>query len=167
MFQINDTIFYPSGGICVIDDIRVVPFDGLPERNYYIVHPVDHPQETFFIPVDNDTIRLRHLISREEALDLMTRVNEIEPIEEPNLKLLKTRIAEALAQHECREWFRVIRTVHHHREALAGRSKRISDTERTYSDTAKRHLYAELSAVLGIPVTEVEAYIIRHIEAAE
>ena len=166
MFQINDTIFYPSGGVCVIDDIRVVPFDGLPDRNYYIIHPIERPQETFFVPVDSDKIKLRHLISREEALALMNNVTEIAPIEESNLKLLKERIVEALARYECVEWFRVIRTVHHHREALAGRSKRISDTERAYSDTAKRYLYTELSIVLDIPLTEVEEHITRHAETA-
>ena len=167
MFQINDTIFYPSGGVCVIDDIRIVHFDGLPERNYYIIHPIEHPQETFFVPVDSDKIKLRKLISREEALDLMDHVTDIPPIEESNLRVLKERIAEALAQYECVEWFRVIRTVHHRREALTGRSKRISDTERAYSDTAKRYLYAELSAVLEIPIDEVEACITRHAEAAK
>ena len=166
MFQIQDTVFYPSGGVCVIDDIRVVPFDGLPDRNYYIIHPIERPQETFFVPVDSDKIKLRHLISREEALALMNNVTEIAPIEESNLKLLKERIVEALARYECVEWFRVIRTVHHHREALAGRSKRISDTERAYSDTAKRYLYTELSIVLDIPLTEVEEHITRHAEAA-
>lgn len=166
MFQINDTIFYPSGGVCVIDDIRVVPFDGLPDRNYYIIHPIERPQETFFVPVDSDKIKLRHLISPEDALALMNNVTEIAPIEESNLKLLKERIVEALARYECVEWFRVIRTVHHHREALAGRSKRISDTERAYSDTAKRYLYTELSIVLDIPLTEVEEHITRHAEAA-
>lgn len=101
MFQIHDTIFYPSGGICIIDDIRIVPFDGLPDRNYYIIHPIDRPQETFFVPVDSDKIRLRHLISREDALDLMHNVTEILPIEETNLKLLKERINESLAQYVC------------------------------------------------------------------
>lgn len=155
MFQIHDTIFYPSGGICIIDDIRVVPFDGLPDRNYYIIHPIDRPQETFFVPVDSDKIRLRHLISREDALDLMHNVTEILPIEETNLKLLKERINESLAQYECIEWFRVIRTVQRHREVLSGRSKRISDTERAYADTAKRYLYAELATVLELPAAEV------------
>lgn len=166
MFQINDTIFYPSGGVCVIDDIRIVPFDGLPDRNYYIIHPVERPQETFFVPVDSDKIKVRHLISREDAIDLMRNVAEIAPIEESNLKLLKDRITEALNKYECVEWFRVIRTVHCHRETLAGKSKRISDTERGYSDTAKRYLYAELSAVLDIPVSEVEDCITKHAEAA-
>ena len=71
MFHIHDTVFYPSGGVCVIDDIRVVPFEGLPDRNYYILHPIDHPQETIFVPVDSDRVRLRHLIGREEAVRLM------------------------------------------------------------------------------------------------
>ena len=155
MFQIHDTVFYPSGGVCVIDDVRAVPFAGLPDRDYYIIHPVERPQETFFVPVDSDKIRLRHLIRREEALALIDGADEIAPIEEDNLKLFKERIAEALAKYECAEWLRVIRTVHRHRTALAGRSKRISDTERAYADTAKRYLYAELSAVLEISAAEV------------
>ena len=99
---------------------------------------------------------------REEAMKLILRVSEIEPIAENNLKLLKERIAKSMAMYECIEWFRVIRTVYHHRETPAGRSKRISDTERAYADTAKRYLYAELSTVLQIPVSEVEEHILRH-----
>ncbi len=167
MFQIHDTIFYPSGGICIIDDIRIVPFDGLPDRNYYVIHPVDRPREIFFVPVDNDQIKLRHLISRDQALELIARVHEIEPIEETNLKLLKERIVQAMSTYECVEWFRVIRTVHHHNAALVGRSKRVSDTERAYADTAKRYLYAELSTALNIPLSEIEGYITRCAESAE
>lgn len=167
MFQVQDTVFYPSGGVCVIDDIRVVPFDGLPDRNYYIIHPVERPQETFFVPVDSDKVKLRRLIDRDRALELMARVHEIEPIEETNLKLLKDRIVQSMSMYECVEWFRVIRTVHHHSAALAGRSKRVSDTERAYADTAKRYLYAELSAVLDIPLSEIENCITRCAESAQ
>ena len=166
MFQVQDTVFYPSGGVCVIDDIRIVPFDGLPDRNYYIIHPIERPQETFFVPVDSDKVKLRRLIDREQALTLMEKVNEIEPIAESNLKLLKERIAASMAMYECVEWFRVIRTVHHHNAALAGRSKRVSDTERAYAETAKRYLYAELSAVLDIPLSEIEDRITQCAESA-
>ena len=165
MFQIHDTIFYPSGGICVIDDIRVVPFDGMPDRNYYIIHPTERPQETFFVPVDSDKIRLRRLIDRAKAEWLMAHLAEIAPIEESNIKLLKERIAESLACCECVEWARVLRTVERHREIRAGRSRRISDTERAWADTARRCLAAELAAVLERPQAEVEEQIDRCIEA--
>jgi hypothetical protein len=57
--------------------------------------------------------------------------------------------------------------VHHHNAALVGRSKRVSDTERAYADTAKRYLYAELSTALNIPLSEMESYITRCAESAK
>lgn len=164
MFQIQDTVFYPSGGVCIIDDIRVVPFEGLPDRNYYILHPVDHPQETIFVPVDSDRVRLRHLIGREEAVHLMEHVHDIDVIEEENIKLRRDLITESMNKHECEEWFRVIRTIYR-RAQQGGKTRRVSDTERAYADTAKRYLYAELSAVLNIPVGQVEDRISQYAEA--
>lgn len=161
MFHIHDTVFYPSGGICTIEDIRVITFPGLPERNYYILHPVERPQETFFVPIDSDTVHLRHLIDKQSAEELIAHAEELAVIDEPSIKVRRERIVEAMACHACHEWLRVIRTVYGlmHRD---GKLCRVSDTERAYADTARRHLYAELSAVLDIPIDHVEAYIAQH-----
>ena len=68
--------------------------------------------------------------------------------------------------HAPSEWVRVIKTVRKRMERFAGasRNQRISETERSFAEDAKRFLYSELSLALNVPVGEMEQYISRHIE---
>ena len=86
--------------------------------------------------------------------------------EEPNAKALRLRYTEAMHTHAPTEWVKVIKTVRRRTELLAGasRTQRISETERSFAEDAKRFLYAELSLALNVPLGEMEQYITRHIE---
>ena len=160
MFQIGSKVFYPTAGVCLIDEVKPLPFPGSNEnRLYYCLHPLHRVADRLFVPVDADPPLLRSLISRDEAEELMESVHTIEVIEESNVKLLKDKMNQALNKHDCREWFRIIKTVHFHGIELARRSKRISDTERSLSDTARRYLYGELACVLDNTPDEVGARI--------
>lgn len=46
----------------------------------------------------------------------------------------------------------------------ASRTQRISETERSFSDNAKRNLHAELSLALGVPEGDMENYITEYIQ---
>ena len=103
-----------------------------------------------YVPVNSETVFLRALMSREAAEELLEQTDEIGLIEEPNAKALRERYVDAMRQHNPVEWVRVIKTVHWRIRRLAEQSntKRISDTERSYAEDAKRYLYMELAIAL-------------------
>lgn len=160
MFAINDYVFYGSGGVCQIVDLQYAPLDGMPkDRQYYILHSVYNQNSVMYIPVDSDGVFLRHLMSREEAEALVKRIPSVEVIEETNAKALRDKYYELMKMHSPIEWVRVMKTVQYRMNEPRQVPRRISETERSFFETAKKHLYSELSIVLEIPLGDVAQYL--------
>lgn len=167
MFGIDEYVYYASGGVCRISDIRYAPLDGMPaDKQYYVMHSLHDPSGVIYVPVNSETVFLRRLLSREEARALIERIPAIQPIEEPNAKALRGKYIETMRRHDPEEWVKVIKTVYSRMQALAAvsHSQRLSDTERSFAEDAKKYLYTELSLALDIPVKEMENYIRAHVE---
>ncbi len=164
MFQKDEYVFYESGGICKISDIQKAPLEGMPaDREYYILQSVHSANGTMYIPVDNDKVFLRPLLNRVEAEALIARIPEVDAIEEGNAKLLRTKYQEAMHAHDPVEWVRIIKTVWRRTTGNPIRPQRLSETERSLSENAKRYLYTELALALGMSAGEMEQYIIDRI----
>lgn len=169
MYQINDYVFYETGGICRIADIQYAPLQGMPaDRQYYVMQSVHDANGVMYVPVDSDCVFIRRLLNRQEAEELLSAISSIEMIEEPNAKLLRAKYVEAMRTHAPLEWIRVIKTVHARIAALPNsRSARLSETERSFLENAKRYLYTELALALGKDTKDMENYIATYMKIAE
>ena len=164
MFQRDQYVYYASGGICRVTDVQLSPLDGMPpDRQYYVLHSLHEPNGVMYIPVNSDTVFLRRLLTKEEAQSLVQEIPEVSPIVEPNAKALRVKYAESMRKHDPTEWVKVIKTVYQRGRALPS-SSRISETERTFAEDAKRYLNVELSLALEVPVQEMEHYIQPYME---
>ena len=158
MFEVNDYVFYGSGGVCRVVDIKTAPLENMPkDREYYILRSMHDASGVAYIPIDSDGVFLRPLITREDAEDLLARCEQIECIDEPVAKQLRERYIEAMRTHRPEEWVRVIKTVNRRLRAPRPAARRISETERSLAENARRYLYTELSLVMEQSVAEVEA----------
>ena len=167
MFAVGDFVYYASGGVCRVADVCYAPLEGMPkDRQYYVLHSLHNISGVMYVPVNSETVFLRELITRQQAVELLDQIREIDEIDEPNAKLLKIKYAEAMGRHDPVEWVRVMKTVHArvHHPARQTKAQRISDTERTFAEDARKYLFTELSLILGVPVGEMEEYIKRHVE---
>ena len=165
MFKRDEYVFHESGGVCRIADICYAPLENMPaDRQYYIIKPVRDPNSVIYMPVDGTGVFLRRLMDRAEALALLERIPSVEWIDEPNAKLLRAKYIEAMHRHDPEEWVRVIKTVARRIRQQVSPSRRISDTERSFAETAKRHLYTELSLVLGKNEQELAATVSEHLQ---
>lgn len=166
MFNRNDYVFHESGGICRIADIRLAPLDSMPpDCMYYVMKPIHDPNSVIYIPVESDQIFLRRLLNRDEAEELLDRIPFVRTIEESNAKLLRTKYIEAMHTHDPLEWVRVIKTVYlRSNQTSSAHFRRISDTERSFFENAKRNLHAELALALGLRESDMEQYITEHIQ---
>ena len=168
MFEKSEYVYHETGGICKIEDICVAPLEDMPaDRLYYGLRPMHDQNSVTYLPVDSDGVFLRRLMDRREAEALLAEIPHIEAIVEPNAKLLRTKYMEAMKRHEPIEWARVMKTVQGRIAAQGGKLVRISETERNFSDTARRNLCTELSMALSMDAKEVECAVWRGIEAVE
>ena len=165
MFRTNDYVFYASGGVCRVSDIQTAPLDNMPkDRQYYVLTSLHDTNGVMYIPVDSDQVFLRRLLNRAEAEELIKKIPSVETIEEPNVKLLRAKYTEAMRTYRPEEWVRVIKTVSMRAELLAARNQRLSDSERAFSEDAKRHLCTELSIAMEMKKEDMECYINEHIQ---
>ena len=163
MFAKDEYVFHESGGVCRIADIQVAPLDNMPaDRSYYIVQPLHDPNSVIYVPVDSDRIFLRRLLTKAEAQELLSQIPQIAVIEAENAKALRGKYIDAMHTHSPIEWVRVIKTIY--QRAQAARAQRLSETERSFSESAKRHLHTELSLALELPLQEIEQYITTYVQ---
>lgn len=165
MFQKDEYVFYGSGGICKISDIQISPLEGMPaDREYYVLQSVHDKNGVMYIPVDSDKVFLRPLLNQAEAEALLDRIPSVEIIVEENAKLLRNKYLEAMRTYQPVEWVRIIKTVYRRTTDPERQRQRLSETERTLAESAKRYLYTELSLALGRPAEDMEAYITEHVK---
>lgn len=162
VFEKGDYVYYASDGICRVEDLQYAPIKGMPpDRLYYVLRSLHTGNGVIYLPTDCDTVFIRRILSREEAKALLEELPDLPLIEAPDAKALRERYIESMKKHDPREWVRVIKTVTARAQKLAqvSRTQRLSETERSYADDAKRYLCSELSLSLEIPGPEMERYL--------
>lgn len=165
MFAKGEFVFYGSEGICKVDDVLPSPLEHMPKDClYYVMHSLHDPNGVIYVPVDSDRVFLRSLMTREEAEALIAEIGAVLPMEESNAKLLREQYMLAMRKHMPIEWVRVIKTVNRRKENLMGRSQRISETERSFGESAAKFLRTELSLALALPEGELETYVLSRME---
>lgn len=149
MFQMQDTVMVRNSGICVIEAL---------DAQTMVLRPVRHPQKELRLPVSAASDRVRRLMSREEAEELLDRIPYIRTIQAPNDKVRMEFYQEAMEKNAGLEWIQVIKSVY-----LRKQERRLSAEELSLYERAKEYAYSELAAVLEIPLEQVEDYICQHV----
>ena len=70
MFQKRDMIFSETLGVCSVDDIVKLADNKKDTYYYYLLRSVYDKSKKAYIPVENHSVQLRELITKEEALCL-------------------------------------------------------------------------------------------------
>lgn len=160
MFDKLDYVFYASGGVCQIDDVTPSPFEDVGSgSDYYVLHSVEGGNGKMYVPVLIADNLMRGIMTRSELDDLLRRIKDIPIIDEPNTKQLRLKYSDAVKTNCPDEWVKVLKTFYNRERNSALQNHRLSDTERSYAAVAKKHLYTEMSLVLGMDEREIEDYI--------
>ena len=79
MFEIGQYIIYGSTGVCEIEDIRDERISG-EKKSYYILKPVYISGSKIYAPVGVSEVRMRALITKDEAMALIDSMPDEETI---------------------------------------------------------------------------------------
>lgn len=90
MFKTNDYFIYSSRGVCRIDDICDRSINHT-KRTYYVFHPVTDKDAKIMIPIDNQKIFMRAIISPEEAEEIIDYFSSPDVIPWNDNKKLRTK----------------------------------------------------------------------------
>jgi len=159
MYEINDLIMYGREGVCRVDDIYTLDITGTDKgRLYYILDPL-YKQGKIYTPIDTK-IFMRHIISSEEALQLIDGIPSVETnVCNERLKTLEDQYKAELNTHMCEDLIRLIKTVGVKKDESTSKGKKLGKTDENYMKMAEETLYGEFAQALKIPRENVKVYI--------
>lgn len=165
VFEAGSYVLCGSHGVCRIEEITTMNLSGVgKERQYYVLSQVYTCGSRLYIPVDNDKILMRPLLSEEEADLLIKRIPEIEELWVPNEREREQAYKTALQTCDCREAVKIIKTLYLRKKLRLENGKKVTAVDMKYLHLAEEQLYGELAVVLSMEKDRVESYITECIE---
>ena len=116
-----------------------------------------------FVPVDNQKVKMRPVLTKQEADELIDRIKEIDILWVRDEKNREEMYKEAIRTCDCEEWVRIIKTLYLRKKARLEAGKKVTSSDAKYLHLAEESLYGELSVVLGVPKKEMEDFILKRV----
>lgn len=164
MFKIEDFIICGKYGVCKVTDIGPVSFTGTSEEKlYYTLEPIYANTSKNYVPVDNDKIVMRPVISKKEAEELIERMDDIEALWIGNEKKRELAFKEAIYKYMCEDWIKVIKAVYLRKEERTAQGKKVTMNDERYLHLSEDYLYGELAVALDMDKEEVETFVVNRV----
>lgn len=163
MFNVNDYIMYGTTGVCQITDIKKGKVAGNAEAEYYILNPVYEKNTTIMIPVNNQKVFMRILITRQDIEKLIEQIPLIKGTWINDDRMRNKEFKEALHTGKCEELIRLIKEIGLKREEKMEIGKKLRKSDEDIIKSAEKLLFEEFSISLQIPIEKVKQYILAHI----
>ncbi len=165
MFQKDEYVIYGNNGVCMVKDIGPLDMPGIPkERIYYTLVPYYTKDSQIFTPVDSDKVPMRPLLSREQIMQLIEEIPDIELLWVKDEKQRETQYKEALHKCSCHELIRIIKTIYQRGQSRLAEGKKMTASDEKYFHLAEDRLYGEFAITLGIELEQVKNFISARIE---
>ena len=160
MFETGEYVVYGKNGICQVMGITTMDMEGVPkDRLYYVLRPDGKKEGTIFVPVENQKLVMRRILTKEEAEELINEIPDIEMLGIENEKLREETYKACIRSCQCRELVRMIKTIYFRKRERNSRGKKATATDERYLKAAEDNLYSELSILLDVPKEMMVGYI--------
>ena len=160
MYAAGDYVVRANVGICQISDIGYPDFQTVKERQlFYTLLPVGDSRTKLYIPVAPEPVGVREVMNRNEALELIRQMPDIQPIIIENEKLREQQYRQALRSNDPRQLAAVIKVLYLRDKARTAQGKKSVSVDSQYFQKAEKLLYSELAMALAVEVSEIPAYL--------
>lgn len=165
MFEIGDFIICGNNGVCVVDKIGTLDTPGISkDRLYYTLLPYYVKGGVIFTPVDNEKVIMRPVLTKEEVLEIINDIPNIDNLWLPDDKKRELEYKEAIRKSDCRELIKIIKTIYLRKQSRIAEGKKVTAADEKYSRIAEDNLYGELAISLGMSKEEAKEYMFLHVE---
>lgn len=160
MYQVGETVFYGTEGVCRVEEICERKIGREPVQ-YYALRPIYREGTTVYVPVKNELLvsRMRPLLTREQIERMIDEVNEDDEDWIDDVSERKAEYQRILLSGDRRCLLAMARVLHLRRRNLQTCGKRLRMNDEQMLRDAERLLADEFSVVLGIKPREVAEYI--------
>ena len=160
MLQIGSQVVYGIHGVCNIVEVETRTVDRK-KVEYFVLAPNEQPNARFYVPMHNEVAvsKLRPLLTKEELEALLSSDDAHKDcwINDENRRKQKYR--ELINNADRAALISMIRVLLRHREEQLTAGRKFHLCDENFLRDAHKLLCSEFSVVLGIPQSEVDAYI--------
>ena len=160
VLQVGTQVVYGIHGVCCIIDSEIRTVD---RKNveYFVLEPREQPGARFYVPSNNQAAlaKLRPLITPEELDALLISEEANQDCWVPVENLRKQKYRELINCVDRAALISMVRVLQRHRESQLAAGRKFHLCDENFLRDAQKMLTSEFSMVLGIPQTEVKAYI--------
>ena len=161
MFEIGDLIMYGARGVCRVKEITELDWDAACKgREYYVLEPLFN-SNMIYVPVDNQKVYMRPVMSKQEVLDLIDSMPDVEyeSFKARSIQQLSRYYQSAIDSHDSSELIKLTKFIHMKKVAADENNKQLGQIDVRYMTHAENLLFGEIAAVLDIPREDVESFI--------
>lgn len=157
----NGLVMHDTAGVCRIDG--ETEMDGMP-GTYYVLTPLYMNQATFYTPKDSPRVRLRPVMSADEAWNLIDQIPEVSPLTYSNLNEQRSGFAAILKSGDSYQLARLTKTLYQDQQRRSRQNRRGGLGDATMLKKAESLLFGELATALEIPFEDVLTHIRAHLD---
>lgn len=166
MFKVNDYIVCGGNGVCKVVDIGVPNIrTGGVKREYYKLQAIYENGGTVYIPVDNEKVIMRKVMSKDEANELISSMPSIETFNLDDEKICEVKYREVMQKYDCEEWVKIIKTLYIRRDGRLLEGKKSIALDVKYLKMAEDYLFGELAISLDMSKESVKELVVSEIES--
>ena len=112
MLSRGDAVVYKCRGLYKVEDIGTLDFSFVDNsKQYYTLQSVEDAGDKAYVPADDET-NIRRPVSRDEALDLIRRMPQIEVLQVKNEKFREQEYKECISDFCPENWVKVLKTTY-------------------------------------------------------
>lgn len=164
MFEAGDYIVYGNNGVCRVEKVGTIELSDTPkDKMYYTLCPYYLKGRTIFTPVDNEKVIMRRILTKEEAIELIDDIKNIDLFWISDEKRREMEYKEALKKCDCREAVKIIKTIYLRKKSRIAEGKKLTTGDEKYFHMAEESLYGEMAISLGMNKDEVKEYVIERV----
>lgn len=155
MLKSGDAVVYKCRGVYKVADIGTLNFSFADrKKRYYTLQSIENSRDKAYIPTDDER-NIRKPVSREEALELIRKLDDIETLGIKNEKLREQEYKNCISGYQPENWVRVLKTLYKRTKSRGS----ITSMDKKYQVLLEHALYSEFAFSLGIPKNEIPEFI--------
>ena len=155
MLSRGDAVVYKCRGMYRVEDIGTLDFSFADrKKKYYTLQSMEDARDRAYVPTDDES-NIRRPVSREEALDLIRRMQDIGVLRVKNEKFREQEYKNCIADFCPENWMKVLKTLYKRTQSRGS----ITSMDKKYQMLLEHALYSEFSYVLGVPADRITQFI--------
>lgn len=159
MFSVGEYVVYGSGEICRFAEKTSRCFDGINNKEYCKLIPLDTNNSTYYIPSEKMDSSVRRLLTREEIYDVIDSMPNAANVWSNDKNERKVKFGAILKSDDLSEIIGMMRSIYEERQKRSADGKSLIASDEKAFAAAENMIHREFAFVLGIKTDDVESFI--------